>query len=183
MGPRITVDSALLMNKGLELIEAQVLFEVPWERLAAVLHPEARVHALVAFVDGSTLVAAAPADMRIPLRLACSWPERWAAAVEPLSAAALAGLTFEPIARGRYPALDVALDAGRLGGTAPCALNAADEVAVAAYLEGAIDLGQVPEIVRRVLDAHDPQPVESLAQLREVDGWARDMARALGVRA
>ncbi len=183
MGPRITVDSALLFNKGLELIEAHVLFGVPWERLDAVLHPEARVHALVMFIDGSTVLAAARPDMAIPIRLACSWPERWDDPGPALDATALAGLEFTPIAPGRYPAFDVAVDAGRAGGTAPCVANAADEVAVAAFLDGAIALGQVPDIVRGVLDAHTVEPVESLEQLRRVDAWARELARRTGARA
>ena len=183
MGRRITVDSALLFNKGLELIEAHVLFEVPWPRLDAVLHREARVHALVTFVDGSTLLQAAPPDMKIPIRLALSWPERWDDPVASLEPRDLAGLEFAPIPAGRYPAFELALVAGRAGGTAPCALNAADEVAVAAFLEGAIPLGQVPEIVRRVVEQHAPERVESLEQLLGVDAWARRAARELGVRA
>ena len=183
MGPRITVDSALLFNKGLELIEAHALFDVPWERLDAVLHPQALVHALVMFRDGSTMIHAARPDMKIPIRFACSWPERWDDAGAETPASALAGLEFGPIARGRYPGFDVALDAGRAGGTALCALNAADEVAVAAFLEGAIPLGQVPELVRRVLDAHITEPVESLAQLGEVDARSRAVARDLMARA
>ena len=183
MGPRITVDSALLFNKGLELIEAHALFDVPWERLDAVLHPQALVHALIEFRDGATVLHAARPDMKIPIRYACSWPERWDDAGARIPAMALAGLEFGPIARGRYPGFDVALDAGRAGGTAPCVLNAADEVAVAAFLDGAIGLGQVPELVRRVLDAHEPEPVVSLAQLDEVDARARASARELLVRA
>jgi len=183
MGPRITVDSALLFNKGLELIEAHALFGVSWERLDAVLHPQALVHALVTFRDGSTVIHAARADMKIPIRLACSWPERWADAGAETPAMALAGLEFGPIVRGCYPGFDVAIDAGRAGGTAPCALNAADEVAVAAFLDGAIPLGQVPQVVRRVLDAHELCPVESLEQLHEVDEWARAAARDVMVRA
>jgi 1-deoxy-D-xylulose-5-phosphate reductoisomerase len=177
MGARITVDSALLFNKGLELIEAHWLFDLPWERLDALLHPQARVHAIVTFLDGSTVLQAAPADMRLPIQLALSWPERWPGAVPPLASADLAGLVLEPIVAGRHPAFDLALAAGRVGGTAPCALNAADEVAVAAFLDGALALGRVPEVVAAVLERHDPAPVGSLEQLREVDAWARAEAR------
>ncbi len=183
MGPRITVDSALLFNKGLELIEAHALFDVPWERLDAVLHPQALVHALIEFRDGSTMLHAARPDMKVPIRYACSWPERWDDDGDKIHAESLAGLEFGPIARGRYPGFDVALDAGRAGGTAPCVLNAADEVAVAAFLDGAIGLAQVPELVRGVLEAHEPEPVESLAQLEAVDAHARAAARELMVRA
>lgn len=183
MGPRITVDSALLFNKGLELIEAHWLFDLAWSQLDAVIHPQARVHALVEFVDGSVVAQAAPADMRLPIQLAFSWPERWPdAAIERLLRP-LADLEFAPIEPGRFPAFDLAVRAGRDGGTAPCALNAADEVAVSAFLEGAIALGQVPEVMARVLDAHRVEGVESLEQLQRVDAWARDEARSQAVRA
>ena len=183
MGPRITVDSALLFNKGLELIEARWLFDLGWDQLAAVLHPEARVHALVTFRDGSTVLQVAPADMRLPIQLALSWPERWGAATPPLETRSLAGLTFAPLEPGAHPAFDLALEAGRRGGTAPCAINAADEVAVARFLDGEIPLGAVPELLERVLELHTPEPLESLEQLRRVDAWARQSARAATVRA
>lgn len=177
MGTRITVDSALLVNKAFELIEAQHLFALGWDQLEAVLHPQTILHALVAFVDGSTVVQAAAADMRIPIQLALSWPERWELAA-PLPATALARLDIAPIAPGAHPAFDLACAAGRAGGTAPCALNAADEVAVQAFLDGAIALGDVPEVLARVLDAHAIEPVQSLEQLRRVDAAAREAARA-----
>ena len=177
MGPRITVDSALLFNKGLELIEARALFDLDWQQLDAVLHPQAIIHAMATFRDGSMVAQAARPDMRLPIQLALSWPERWGEAVPPIAPRELAGLTFEPLAVGRHPAFDVALDAGRAGGTAPCVVNAADEVAVEAFLDGAIALGQVPDLLRRVLDAHPVEPVESLDQLQRVDRWARETAR------
>lgn len=177
MGARITVDSALLLNKGLELIEAHALFGLPWESLDAVLHPEALVHAIATFRDGSSLVQAARPDMRLPIQLALSWPARWGEAAAPLPATALAGLGFEPIAAGRFPAFDLAVAAGRAGGTAPCVMNAADEVAVQAFLDGAIGLGDVPELVARVVERHDVRPVESFEQLVAVDGAARAAAR------
>jgi 1-deoxy-D-xylulose-5-phosphate reductoisomerase len=183
MGERITVDSALLFNKGLELIEAHVLFELPYERLDAVLHPQALVHAIARFRDGSCVLQAAAPDMRLPIQLACSWPERWGEAVPPLAPEALAGLEIAPIPDGRYPALDLALAAGRTGGTAPCVLNAADEVAVRAFLDGAIALGEVPDLIARVLERHAPEPVTSIEQLDEADAWARDAARAEVARA
>ena len=183
MGPRITVDSALLFNKGLELIEARWLFDLEWSQLSAVLHPQARVHALVEFVDGSVVAQAAAPDMRLPIQLALSWPERWRDDGVPRLAEPLAGLEFEPIAPGRFPAFDLALAAGRAGGTGPCVANAADEVAVQAFLDQAIPLGQVPEVVARVLDAHRVEPVESLERLLEVDAWARAEARGQAVRA
>jgi len=178
MGPRITVDSALLFNKGLELIEAQALFDLDWEQLDAVLHPQTIVHALATFRDGSTVVQAAAPDMRLPIQLALSWPERWGEAVAPLSPTALAGLQFEPLDCGRHPAFDLAVAAGRAGGTVPCVLNAADEVAVQAFLTGGLPLGRVPEVLAAVLERHRREPVESLEQLERADAWARRAARA-----
>jgi 1-deoxy-D-xylulose-5-phosphate reductoisomerase len=119
---------------------------------------------------------AAAADMRLPIQLALSWPEHWPSAVAPPAAAALAGLTFAPITPGRHPAFDLALAAGQAGGTAPCALNAADEVAVGAFLAGRLVLGAVPDVIGRVMDALRVEPVESLEQLQAVDAWAREAA-------
>ncbi len=177
MGPRITTDSATLFNKGLELIEAQALFGLGWEQLDAVIQPRAVLHAIVTFRDGSLIAQAAHADMRLPIQLALSWPARWGEAVPALPVTALAGLEIETIEHGRFPAFDLALAAGRAGGTAPCVLNAADEVAVQAFLDGAISLGQVPDVLARVLDEHDIETVDSFDQLRGADAWARAAAR------
>lgn len=177
MGPRITVDSALLLNKGFELIEAHWLFDLPWSRLEVWIHPQALIHALVEFHDGSLVAQAAVPDMRLPIQLALSWPERWSRAVEPPTAADLGRLSFAPVEPGRYPALELARRAGEAGGTAPAVLNAADEVAVGAFLEGGLALGDLPGVLERVLDAHQPQGVEGRAQLVEVDRWARAEAR------
>jgi 1-deoxy-D-xylulose-5-phosphate reductoisomerase len=182
MGRRITVDSALLVNKGLELIEARWLFDLAWSQLEAVIHPQARVHALVEFVDGSIVAQAAPPDMRLPIQIALSWPARWTDPGIARLAAPLAGLEFEPIESGRFPAFDLVIAAGRRGGTAPCVANAADEVAVEAFLEGVIPLGQIPELIGRVLDAHVVEPVGSLERLLEIDAWARAAARDQAVR-
>ena len=177
MGPRITTDSATLFNKGLELIEARALFGLDWDQLDAVIQPRAVLHAIVAFRDGSLVAQAAHADMRLPIQLALSWPERWGEAVPPLPVTALAGLEIEPIEPARHPAYACALAAGRAGGTAPCVVNAADEVAVHAFLEGAIALGRVPEVLEQVLAEHRVERVESFEQLRDVDARAREAAR------
>lgn len=182
MGARITIDSALLFNKGLELIEARALFDLEWEQLDAVMHPQAIVHAMASFRDGSMVAQAARPDMRLPIQLAFSWPERWGESVPPLGPTDLAGLTFAPIDARRHPAFEVALEAGRIGGTAPCAVNAADEFAVEQFLSGAIALGQLPELLRQVLEAHRAEPVTSLEQLEAVDAWARETARHAMVR-
>ena len=183
MGARITTDSATLFNKGLEILEAHWLFGLPWERLSAVIHPQALVHAIATFTDGSLVAQVARADMKLPIQLALSWPERWTAAIPAASPLELANLVFEPVEPACYPAYACALAAGRLGGTAPCALNAADEVAVQAFLDGAIPLGRLPEILERVLDGHDVEEVESLEQLRAADARARAEARAAVERA
>jgi 1-deoxy-D-xylulose-5-phosphate reductoisomerase len=181
MGPRITTDSATLFNKGLELIEAHALFGLGWDQLDAVIQPRAVLHAIVAFRDGSLVAQAAHADMRLPIQLALSWPERWGEAVPPLPVSALAGLEIVPIEPAAHPAFACALAAGRAGGTAPCVVNAADEIAVHAFLDGAIPLGRVPEVLQAVLDAHRVERVESFEQLRGVDAWAREAAhRAVG---
>jgi 1-deoxy-D-xylulose-5-phosphate reductoisomerase len=177
MGPRITTDSATLFNKGLELIEAHALFGLGWDQLDAVIQPRAVLHAIVAFRDGSLVAQAAHADMRLPIQLALSWPERWGEAVPPLPVTALAGLEIEPVDPARHPAFACALAAGRAGGTAPCVVNAADEEAVHAFLDGAIPLGRVPEVLESVLAAHKVEAVESFALLRDVDAWAREAAR------
>lgn len=176
MGPRITVDSALLFNKGLELIEARWLFGLDWAQLDACIHPETLVHALVTFRDGAMTLQAAPADMRLPIQMALSYPAHWEAVVPALAPAALSGLHFEPIPPGRHPAFDLALAAGRAGGTAPCALNAADEVAVQAFLDGRIGIAGVPAVIERVLEMHARAEVESVAQLEDVDREARAAA-------
>lgn len=177
MGPRITTDSATLFNKGLEILEAHALFGLGFDQLDAVIQPRAVLHAIVTFRDGSLIAQAAHPDMRLPIQLALSWPERWGEAVPALPVTALAGLEITPIEPGRFPAFDLALAAGRTGGTAPCMLNAADEVAVRAFLDGVITLGQVPEVIARVLDELPVERVESFEQLRQVDARAREAAR------
>ncbi len=177
MGPRITTDSATLFNKGLEILEAHALFNLGWEQLDAVIHPRAVLHAIATFRDGSLVAQAASPDMRLPIQLALSWPARWGESVPPLPVTALAGLELLPLEPERYPAYICALAAGRAGGTAPCVVNAADEVAVQAFLDGEIALGRVPEVLERVLAEHDVEKVESLEHLRGVDAWARAAAR------
>jgi 1-deoxy-D-xylulose-5-phosphate reductoisomerase len=177
MGARITTDSATLFNKGLELIEACALFDLPWDKVGAVLHPQAIVHAMVSFTDGSTLLQAAPPDMRLPIQLALSWPAHWGEVVTPVEPRALAGLTFDDLPPGRHPAFDVAVEAGRRGGTAPCVVNAADETAVQAFLNGQVPLGRVPELLAEVLEEHVVEPVTSFEQLVEVDRRARARTR------
>jgi 1-deoxy-D-xylulose-5-phosphate reductoisomerase len=156
MGDRITIDSATLMNKGLEVLEAHWLFDVPLDAIDVVVHRQSIVHALVEFVDGSVVAQLAPPDMILPVQYALSWPERWSAPLEPLDLAALGRLDFEPPDPVRFPCLGLAYRAGRAGGVVPAAMNAADEVAVAAFLEGRLGFMDIPAVIEAVMDAAAP---------------------------
>jgi len=173
MGDRITVDSALLLNKGLELIEAHALFGVPYDALDVVVHPQAIVHALVECVDHSTVAQLSVPDMRLPIQMALAWPERLPATVPALDLAALGRLEFEAVPEGRHPAFDLARRAARTGGTAPAILNAADEVAVEAFLAGRIRLGDVPALVAAALDTCAVESEQTLASIARADSAAR----------
>jgi 1-deoxy-D-xylulose-5-phosphate reductoisomerase len=153
MGPKVTIDSATLMNKGLELIEAHHLFNTPPERLAAVVHPQSIVHGFVAFADGSLIAGLASPDMRTPVAHCLGFPERIPSGVAPPDLAALAKLTFEPVDLERFPAMALAIAALAEGGGAPTALNGANEVAVAAFLDGRIGFGKITELVEQTLSA------------------------------
>jgi 1-deoxy-D-xylulose-5-phosphate reductoisomerase len=175
MGPKITVDSATLANKGLELIEAHFLFGLEYERIEVVVHPSSIVHAVVRFRDGAALAHLGYPDMRVPISYALTYPERSATPVPPL---ALAGLTleFEQPDLATFPLLALAREAGERGGTYPCAYNAANEVAVAAFLEGRLPFVGIGELVERALAAVDGAPARDLADLVEADAVARRMA-------
>jgi 1-deoxy-D-xylulose-5-phosphate reductoisomerase len=174
MGPKITIDSATLMNKGLEVIEAHYLFDLDYDHIDVVIHPEAVVHGIAEFTDGTMMAQLANPDMRLPIQLALAWPERLGEGIEPLTLGREAqSLTFEPVDRESFPALDLAYRAGRLGSTYPAAMNAANEVAVAAFLDGRIPLPRIVEVVELVLDEHEPAPVVSAVSLERADHWAR----------
>ena len=155
MGPKVTIDSASLMNKGLELIEAHFLFGLPPERLDVLVHPQSIVHGLIAFADGSLISGMASPDMRTPIAHCLAYPDRIASGVRPPDLAALGRLTFERADLARFPALRLAIDALRAGGGAPTALNAANEIAVAAFLERRIGFGDIPRLVASALAAMD----------------------------
>jgi 1-deoxy-D-xylulose-5-phosphate reductoisomerase len=176
MGPKITIDSATLANKGLEVIEAHHLFGLPYDRIDVTVHPQSIVHGLVEWQDGTLFAELGAPDMKLPIRSALAWPDRAQAPGPDL--ARLGALTFEPPDLGRFPALAIARSAGMAGGTAPAVFNAANEVAVALFLESRIGFLDIPALCARVLDAHDPRPADSLATLREVDRWARAEAMA-----
>jgi 1-deoxy-D-xylulose-5-phosphate reductoisomerase len=175
MGPKITVDSATLMNKGLEVIEAHYLFDLEYPQIHVLIHPEGVVHAMAEFRDGSLRAEMASPDMRLPIQLALAWPERLSTGVEPVPLTDRP-LTFEPVDREAFPAVDLAYRVGGLGLTFPAVMNAANEVAVMAFLEGKIPLTRVVEIVQTVVDEHEPGSVVSIVSIERADGWARQRA-------
>jgi 1-deoxy-D-xylulose-5-phosphate reductoisomerase len=176
MGPKITVDSSTLMNKGLEVIEAHFLFGFTYDEIDVVVHPQGTVHALVETVDGAVFVHAAPPDMRLPIQLALAWPDRLGApGSKRLDWSKLGSLTFEPPDTKTFPCLGLAYQAARLGDTYPAVLNAANEVAVGAFLDGRLAYLGIPDVVERVLDAHEPV-APSLEGVLEADTWARERA-------
>ncbi len=183
MGPKVTIDSASLMNKGLELIEAHFLFGLPAERLAVVVHPQSIVHGLIAFVDGSLIAGLACPDMRTPIAHCLAYPDRIASGVRPPDLAALGRLTFEQADLERFPALGLAIDALRKGGGAPTALNAANEIAVAAFLDRRIGFCDIARLVMRTLTtmegAGELASPESVAQALSVHHIAGDRTRRL----
>jgi 1-deoxy-D-xylulose-5-phosphate reductoisomerase len=176
MGPKITIDSATLMNKGLEVIEAHYLFGLDYSQIHVLLHPEGVVHALAEFRDGSMTAQFAVADMRLPIQLALAWPERLPTGVGPVPLADRP-LTFEPVDREAFPALDLCYRVGELARTFPAVMSAANEVAVMAFLEGKIPLTRVVEVVTSVVDEHEaPSSVVSVVNLERADVWARSRA-------
>ena len=176
MGAKISVDSATLMNKGLELIEAAYLFPVDPERIEIVVHPQSVIHSMVEYADGSVLAQLGPSDMRTPIAHTLAWPERMAAPVERLDFAKLAKLTFEAPDPTRFPALRLAREALRAGGARPAILNAANEIAVAAFLAGGIGFLSIAAVAEDVLLSFDPPAPTSLGDVLEVDRTARAAA-------
>lgn len=174
MGGRITIDSATLMNKGFEAIEAHHLFAVPYERIEVVVHPQSLVHSLVHLNDGSSLAHLGYPDMRVPISYALHYPERADVDVPRLDLVAAGSLTFEEPDLGTFACLRLALEAGRAGGTAPTVLNAADEVAVAAFLEERISFTAIPAVIERVMEEMPAQPVSHFDDLFAADAEARE---------
>jgi 1-deoxy-D-xylulose-5-phosphate reductoisomerase len=176
MGPKITVDSSTLMNKGLEVIEAHELFDVPVNAIEVVVHPQSVVHSMVEFTDGSTIAQLSMPDMRLPIGYAMGWPNRIDAAFGTIDWTTLSRLDFEPPDRETFPCLDLAYEAGRTGGTAPAMLSAANEVAVDAFLAGRIRWNQIPNLVVSVLDDVDVLEPTVLDEVIEADRRAREVA-------
>jgi 1-deoxy-D-xylulose-5-phosphate reductoisomerase len=179
MGPKITIDSATLMNKGLEAIEAHHLFAAAYDAITIVVQPQSVVHSMVEFSDGSVKAHLGAADMRVPIQYALSHPDRWDAPAPPLDMASLGSLEFGEPDLETFSCLATALEAGRAGGTVPAAMNAANEVAVAAFLERRIGFLDISRIVRTVVEEHTCEKVESFEQLEDVDACSRERARGL----
>jgi 1-deoxy-D-xylulose-5-phosphate reductoisomerase len=178
MGPVISVNSATMANKGLEVIEAHLLFDVPYDRIDVVVHPQSVVHSMVEFSDGATLAKLSPPDMRLPIQLALAWPDRLDTAPVRMDWTAPFALEFEPLDAETFPMVDLARAAGTIGGTAPATLNAANEVAVAAFLAGELSFLGITDVVAAVLDTHDPEPDPDLDRVLAIEGEARAAARS-----
>ncbi len=180
MGAKISIDSSTLMNKGLEVIEAHHLFNMPYDKISVVVQPQSAIHSMVEFTDGSVKAHLGTTDMRIPIQFALSYPQRWEAPVKPLDFTKLGSLEFAPADTDTFRCLELARHAGGVGGTLPCVMNAANEVAVAAFLAEQGSYLGIAECVEAVMDAHERegvQKVESLEQLQALDAWARETAR------
>jgi 1-deoxy-D-xylulose-5-phosphate reductoisomerase len=181
MGPLITVNSATLVNKGLEVIEAHLLFGFGLDRIDVVVHPQSIVHSMVEFADGATIIQASPPDMRIPIALGLAWPERVADAAPGLDWTTAAQWTFEPLDTEAFPAVSLAREAARLGGTAPAVYNGANEACVADFLAGRITFPRIVNTVAQIVSEHDTPGTGSttLEDVLAVDAWARARAREL----
>jgi 1-deoxy-D-xylulose-5-phosphate reductoisomerase len=177
MGPKITIDSATLMNKGLEVIEARWLFGLPASRIEVLVHPQSVVHSMVEFVDGTVLAQLGVTDMRLPIQYALSHPERWEAAIPGMDFSRPLHLDFDQPDRGRFPCLDLAYRALEAGGSAPAVLNAANEEAVAAFLDGRVPFTAIPESIMEVLEGRPSTPVARLEDVLAADAWARERSR------
>jgi len=173
MGRRITIDSATLMNKGLEVIEARWLFDIPESRVDIIVHPQSIVHSMVEFTDGSVIAQLGTTDMRQPIQYALTWPDRLESSVPSIDWSTAGRLEFIPPDTGKFPCVGLAYDAIRQGGTAPAVLNAADELAVQAFLEGRISFTDIPRLIKDSLDAHEVASEVTFETVMSADAWAR----------
>jgi 1-deoxy-D-xylulose-5-phosphate reductoisomerase len=179
MGPKITVDSSTLMNKGLEVIEAAELFGVPYDAIEVVVHPQSIVHSMVEFTDGATVAQLSLPDMRLPIAYALAWPDRARTPFGRIDWAQVGRLDFEPPDLEAFPCLALAFAAGRAGGSAPAWLNAANEVAVAAFLEGRLAWSGIAQVLEEALSEHTGTELEDADVVIEVDRRARERARSI----
>jgi len=176
MGRKITIDSATLMNKGLEVLEARWLFGVPGERIEVLVHPQSLVHSMVEFVDGTVLAQLGVTDMRLPIQYALSYPERWEAAIPGVDFTKGLRLDFEAPDHERFPCLRLAYRALEGGGTLPAVLNAANEAAVSAFLDGLVPFTAIPEVILEAMESHPARPLGGIEDVMEADAWARQRA-------
>ena len=183
MGPLVTINSATLMNKGLELIEAHLFFGIPYDDIEVVVHPQSLVHSMVEFTDGSTLAQVSPPDMRLPIALALGWPDRVPEAQPPMDWTRAQTLTFEPLDNEAFPAVELARSAGRRGGTAPAVFNAANEEAVAAFLDGRLPFVRIVDLVAEVVESHEVIDHPTLEEVFATEREARAAAARLIERA
>lgn len=179
MGRVVTTNSATLVNKGLEVIEAHLLFGVPYDRIDVVVHPQSIVHSMVEFIDGSTIAQASPPDMRLPISLGLDWPHRIGGVGQPLDWTTATSWTFEPLDDDAFPAVRLAKRVGRAGGTFPAVFNAANEQAVDAFHEGRLSFLGIVDLIERVVDAHEAPVSLTRESLAEAEAWARRTADAL----
>lgn len=179
MGPKITVDSATLMNKGFEVIEAQRLFNLNIDQINVVVHPEAIVHSLVEYVDGSMIAQLAPTDMQLPIQFAMTYPDRLSTQTRPLDLVELGSLNFEKPDTDKFPLLSLAFEVAKIGGSLPSVLNAADEIAVEAFLKCKIKFNDIVNIVEKVIQKHCVIHAPKLDDIIQTDQWARDIAQEL----
>jgi 1-deoxy-D-xylulose-5-phosphate reductoisomerase len=179
MGPVVTLNSATLVNKGLELIEAALLFDLPYEQIDVVVHPQSLVHSMVEFTDGSTLAQVSPPDMRLPIALALGWPDRVPAAQPPMDWSARQSLTFEPLDDEAFPAVALARETGRRGSSAPAVYNAANEEAVAAFIAGRLPFVRIVDVIEAIVTDLPLRELRTPADVLEVEGEARTRARVL----
>jgi 1-deoxy-D-xylulose-5-phosphate reductoisomerase len=179
MGPKITIDSATMMNKALEVIEASVLFGLPVDQVGVYIHPQSIIHSLVEFVDGSMIAQLGVPDMRLPIAYALTYPRRLPLNAPPLDLCQVGQLTFETPDVTRFPGLALGYAAARAGGTMPAVLNAANEMAVGAFLTGRLAFMDIPKTVEATMNSHRHEPLESLEQILAVNRWARDYAHDL----
>jgi 1-deoxy-D-xylulose-5-phosphate reductoisomerase len=174
MGPKITVDSATLMNKALEVIEAKWLFGLEPAQIEVVVHPQSVVHSFVEFVDGSCIAQLSPPDMKLPIQYALTWPDRMECPGPKMDWSTTWSLDFQPPDRELFPALDLGFEVARMGGTCGAVLNAANEIAVDRFLQGELNFVDIPRVCRAVLNAHNFDPNPSLSELLRLDVWARE---------
>ncbi len=179
MGPVVTVNSATMVNKGLEVIEAHLLFDLPYEAIDVVVHPQSQVHSMVEFTDGSTLAQVSPPDMRLPIGLALAWPDRVPDSAAPMDWSLAHTWDFFPLDGQAFPAVAVAREAGQRAGTAPAALNAANEAAVQAFLTGRLPFSAIVDTIARVVDEHDFRERPTLSEVLDVEAQSRAHAARL----